>query len=224
MARVLCLLGAVVPFALAVALASSQPSVRPDPPQKAIPPAEAIFHTPAGFDKPGRPAKAEGADTGTLRVTVTDADTGEPTFCRVNVVGPDGNFYEPADNPLAAWSLHRTGNREGKGPFRYYGWYFYAPGKFTVRVPAGAVRVEVWKGYEYRPATVRTRVPAGSARDLAVTLRRTLPASDWGYHSGDTHIHLNRTSDADDERALDLIAAEDIRFGYVLCMNDPRTY
>src|SRR5262245_5344945 len=42
--------------------------------------------------------------------------------------------------------------------------------------------------------------------------------------SGDTHIHSSRTTPAEDERALDLVAAEDLRFGFILCMNDPRGY
>src|SRR5205823_744856 len=118
----------------------------------------------------------------------------------------------PADNSLAPWSLHRTGNRPGKGPSRYYGWFFYCSGEATVRVPAGAVRVEVCKGYEFRPATARAQVPAGETRLLTVSLRRTLPLAALGYHSGDTHIHLRRATAADDERAFDLLAAEDVDF------------
>jgi hypothetical protein len=51
--------------------------------------------------------------------------------CRMNVVGPDGNFYHPAANQLSAYSLtgqwpkSGKGNREGKAPFRYLGRFFY---------------------------------------------------------------------------------------------------
>jgi hypothetical protein len=217
-------IGSTLPFMVAIGLSQTP---RPSPPQPAgevNPIDEAAVHTPAGFSKAGRPAVAQGDQAGTLRVTVIDPETSRPTFCRVNVVGADGNYYEPRDHPLAPWSLHRLANRQGKGPFRYYGWFFYSPGEFTVQVPAGPVRVEVQKGYEFRPVSVQTHVAAGSARSVTIPLVRTLPMVEHGYYSGDTHIHLNRTNDTDDERALDLIAAEDIRFGFILCMNDPRGY
>jgi hypothetical protein len=89
----------------------------------------------------------------------------------VNVVGPDGNFYEPAENPLADYSLTGTwperlaGNRPSKAPIRYFGHFFYTPGKFTVRVPAGKSRVEVWKGYEYRPVMKEVDLAAGASSE-----------------------------------------------------------
>ena len=219
-------LGSLMPFLVAVGLAQVRPQAqtRSEPGK---PDDEGYLQTPAGFAKRGRPAVAQGSDTGTLRVVVAEAATGRPTFCRVNVVGADGNYYEPKDNPLAAWSLHTAGNTPGgspKGPFRYYGWFFYTPGEFAVTVPAGAARVEVWKGFEYRPVAVSTRVTAGATRSLRVSLQRTVPLAERGYYSGDTHIHLNRTTPAEDERALDLLEAEDVRYGFVLCMNEPHAY
>lgn len=224
MARFWYGVGAIVPFMLAASLASFRPPAQSQSPPEPSPAEEALIHTPAGFAREGRPAVAQGDQVGSLQVEVHDQQTDKPTFCRVNVVGADGNFYEPRDHLLAPWSLHRAGNRKEKGPFRYYGWFFYSPGTFAVQVPAGSVRVEVWKGFEYRPVMVSTRVAAGATRKLRIVLQRTVPMEAQGYHSGDTHIHLNRTTEADDDRALDLIAAEDLRFGFILCMNDPRGY
>ncbi len=217
-------LGSLLPFVAAMGLSQTQRPAQPRAAPESTPAEEAALHTPAGFAKEGRPAVAQGERIGTLQVTVLDQETGQPTLCRVNIVGADGNYYEPRQNPLAPWSLQRIANRLGKGPFRYYGWFFYTPGEFSVAVPAGPVRVEVEKGYEFRPVLTQTRVAAGATRKLHITLVRTLALAEHGYYSGDTHIHLNRTSETDDQRALDLIAAEDIRFGYVLCMNDPRGY
>lgn len=185
---------------------------------------EAFIHTPAGFDRAGKPAEAKGDAVGSLQVTVVDRATGKPTFCRVNVVGADGNYYEPRENGLAPWSLHRTGNRQGKGPFRYYGWFFYSPGEFRVDVPAGAASIEVWKGYEFRPNQATLQATAGKTTKATIELERVAPMAELGYYSGDTHLHLNRRDAADDQRALDLLAAEDVQFGYVLAMNDPRSY
>src|SRR4051794_40252383 len=66
---------------------------------------EDLIVTPPGFAKPGTAARAEGPDAGHLTLVVKDGDTGKPTPCRVNVVGPDGQFYQPGENPLKAYSL-----------------------------------------------------------------------------------------------------------------------
>lgn len=215
----LALLALAVARPLARAHDSDEPADRTDPAE------EGAVHTPPGFKVVGLPAPPSAAGkSATLRVVVTDADTNRPAFCRVNVVGSDGNYYEPRENPLAPWSLQRLGNRKGKGPFRYYGWFFYSGGDFTVEVPPGETRVEAWKGFEYRPETASVRAGAGERRSVALTLRRTLAMGAAGYASGDTHLHFRRANKTDDERILDLMSAEDIRFGYILCLNDPGTY
>ena len=215
-------LASLIPFAAAVGFARVDANLQQRPSAKPKP--EAAFQTPSGFDIQGRPAVVPADAGGTLEVTVVERATGRPVFCRVNVIGSDGSFYEPESNPLAPWSLQRLGNRVGKGPFRYYGWFFYSDGSFSVRVPTGAVRIEVWKGFEYRPVSLSTSVAEGENRTVRVEIERTLDMANFGYHSGDTHIHLDRTKDQDDQRALDLMAAEDLRVGMILCMNDPRGY
>ena len=120
-------------------------------PLKPIPDREEIIFTPPGFSLVGKPAIAEGDATGTVNLRVVDSVTGKPIFCRVNVVGADGNYYEPAENPLTKYSLTGVwpkwpkgwGNRPGKAPFRYFGRFFYCPGEAEIRVPVGQTRVEV---------------------------------------------------------------------------------
>lgn len=172
----------------------------------------------------GRPATVVPVHSGTLRLTVRDVEHGMPTFCRVNVIGQDGLYYEPEVNPLKPWSLSRLGNRAGKGPIRYYGWFFYTNGQCEVAVPAGVTQVEVWKGFEYEPQQQTVPVKPGEVVDLEISLNRRFDLSKLNWYSGDTHIHLDRKSPADDERALDLASAEDLRVAHILCMNDPRTY
>lgn len=181
-------------------------------------------HRLPGVGEYGQPSMADPDDSGLLKLTIVDAQTRQPVFCRVNVVGSDGNFYEPTENDLSPWSLQRLGNRREKGPFRYYGWFFYCDGRVSVRVPPGKARIEVWKGFEYGPRTVETAIAAGETSELAVTIHRSTDMAARGWYSGDTHIHLDRQNEIDDQRALDLAAAEDIRFAHILCMNDPRTY
>lgn len=187
--------------------------------------AQAVFHHPIGFASAGTPRAGvdDQQQKSRLQVTIVDRGTGKPTFCRANVVGSDGHYYEPKTS-LSPWSLHRLGNRAGKGPFRYFGWFFYCNGQFTVDVPAGTTRVEVWKGFEFRPVVHTLVCQPNQDAKVIVYLQRNPFLVQHGYVSGDTHLHLPRSTPNDDERALDLLAAEDIRYGFLLCMNDPRDY
>ncbi len=188
---------------------------------------EALIVTPPGFTRPGEPKTATGADVARIRITVRDGATGRPTPCRLNVVGPDGNFYQPAANPLSPYSLTGQwpktgkGNREGKAPFRYLGRFFYTTGEIDVAVPAGNVRVEVWKGFEYRPEVKTIAAAAGQTIAVDIVLDRSRSMTPLGYDSGDPHLHFDRKTEADDRVILDLLEAEDIRFGSILAYNEP---
>ena len=132
---------------------------------------EAILFTPPGFTRPGEPRTTAGVGTGTIRIIVIDEAMGKPTPCRLNVVGADGNFYQPEPNRLTPYSLTGRwpktgkGNREGKAPFRYYGRFFYCPGQIEVKVPAGPVRLEAAKGFEYRASERERRGRTGRNPD-----------------------------------------------------------
>jgi len=190
---------------------------------------EALIFTPPGFDQVGVPAVAEGPETARLKIAVRDRRTGQPTFCRVNVVGPDGNYYEPEESHLKIHSLTGQwpkwpkgwGNRPGKAPIRYFGRFFYCTGEATVDVPVGSVRIEVWKGFEYQPQKLTTEVETGKTREVELTLTQTVPMAEHGYWSGDPHIHITRNDKADERVILDLLEAEDIHYTTALAYNEP---
>src|SRR5688572_7694098 len=75
---------------------------------------ESFLFTPPGFASEGKPMWASGAQTGELEIVVRDAASGEVTPCRINVVGPDGNFYQPAADRLSNYAL--TGQWPNPGP------------------------------------------------------------------------------------------------------------
>ncbi|MBI3840098.1 MAG: CehA/McbA family metallohydrolase, partial [Planctomycetia bacterium] len=191
---------------------------------------EAYIFTPPGFAHEGTVAVASGPHTARLDITIIDKATGKPTPCRVNVVGADGNFYQPKENRLSAFSLNGkwpdtlAGNRPSKAPIRYFGHFFYTPGTFSVEVPAGLTRIEVWKGFEYRPEIYSARVTAGAKRELKLNIARAAPMASQGWYSGDSHLHFIRASDADENTIFDLLEAEDIRLGMVLCYNETTAY
>jgi putative membrane-bound dehydrogenase-like protein len=188
---------------------------------------EMYIMTALGFTQPGLAATAAGAKTGRVQITVRDLKTGLPTFCRLNVVGSDGNFYHPLPNSLSPYSLvgqwpkTGMGNREDKAPIRYLGRFFYSSGQVDVAVPSGSVRIEAWKGFEYRPVTQTVQITAGQTKPVTIELERTVSMAALGYHSGDAHLHFPRKTPADDEVILDLLEAEDIHFGSILAYNEP---
>jgi hypothetical protein len=188
---------------------------------------EAYVVTPRGFTQPGVAIVGAGANTGRLPITVCDRASGLRTFCRLNVVGPDGNFYQPAASPLSPynlvgqWPRAGKGNREGKAPIRYLGRFFYSSGRVDVAVPNGDVRIGVWKGSEYQPVMKSLHASAGQTQAVTIELERTAPMATLGYHSGDPHLHFPRKADADDEVTFNLLEAEDICFGSILAYNEP---
>ena len=188
---------------------------------------EALMFTAAGFEQTGEPRTAPAGQSPTLHITVRDSVTLQPTPCRINVVGPDGHYYEPRDHELKPFSLTGVwpksgwGNRQAKAPVRYFGHFFYSNGEATVRVPAGTVRVEVWKGFEYRPATATVQLNIGQKQNVVLDLDHTIRARENGYWSGDPHIHIHRRDATDEARILDLMQAEDIHYATVLAYNEP---
>jgi putative membrane-bound dehydrogenase-like protein len=188
---------------------------------------EAIVFTPPGFDRPGIAATASGDAVARLEITLVDGKDGRPTPGRVNVIGPDGKFYQPAENRLTPFSLTGEwpktgkGNRTGKAPIRYLGRFFYTTGKVTVAVPAGDVRFEAWKGLETRPVSQVLRVAAGETRQVTIALERIVNAAALGYDSGDSHLHFPRQTEDDDDVVFDLMDAEDLRYGALLTYNEP---
>jgi putative membrane-bound dehydrogenase-like protein len=188
---------------------------------------DAYVVTPPGFTKPGVVKVALGEATGRLRLIVSDHATGRPTACRLNVVGSDGNYYQPTPNPLTPysftgqWPKTGKGNREGKAPIRYLGRFFYSTGEVELTVPAGSVRVEVWKGFEYQPIAKNIDVIPGETKHESIKLERTVPMAAHGYYSGDPHLHFPRQTETDDQVILDLLEAEDIQFGSILAYNEP---
>lgn len=195
---------------------------------QAVPEGEEFFFVPPGFKDPGRPVETTDPEAPRLRIRVKDRGTGGPTFCRIAVVGPTGQFHQPPRNYLSEYALTGDwpapgawGNRKEKAPFRYLGRFFYAWGETTVAVPAGRVRVEVQKGFEYRPVVRELTVAAGESPVVELELDPVASVASQGWYSGDPHLHLPRNTARDDEVILDLLEAEDVRFGSILGYNEP---
>ena len=162
------------------------------------------------------PAVDPGPDAAVLHVRILDAASRQPTPAIVSVNNGD---QEPDENPYRKFGLRLSGNRQ-KGPIRSrpLSYYFYTDGSFTVRVPPGGTLIAVSKGYEYRPVELTIAADKKQQADVEIVLERSIDMAALGWYSGDTHIHLDRTGQNDDE-ILTLTAAKDIRYAYLLSTN-----
>ena len=85
-------------FAFLFLFAATAWAQKPDPLTPEQRKAEAIIFTAPGFTTPGEakwdgdPTWSSRGRTGEIEITVREEATGKPTPCRINVVGPDGNF------------------------------------------------------------------------------------------------------------------------------------
>ncbi|MEZ6048254.1 MAG: CehA/McbA family metallohydrolase [Planctomycetaceae bacterium] len=202
-------------------LCSEMISGEPPKPEETF---EAEIHQRFQDPEPGFPKSVTEENAGTLKLKIVDSRTEKPLLCRVNLVGSDGNYFEPPESTLNPYSLQRLGNRKDKGPFRYYGWFFYSRGTEEIPVPPGKTRIEVWKGFEYQPTSLTVEIEAGKIAEAEIRLSRKINMAQRNWYSGDPHIHIERNTDEQDEVIFDLLEAEDIRYGQILCFGDVNKY
>ncbi|MBN9122803.1 MAG: CehA/McbA family metallohydrolase, partial [Planctomycetes bacterium] len=122
--------------------------------------------TPVLFDV--RPAVA-------VRVKVTDFD-GKPTTGRFTVTDASGHVYPPQAKRLA--------------PDFFFQRQIYRHDGGTILLPPGKFTVQYGRGPEYALKTAELTVPPdGKAPTLDVKLARWVNPADFGFFSGDHHIH-----------------------------------
>jgi hypothetical protein len=159
-----------------------------------------------------------GQSNGTVQVRILDHDRKTITPARINIIGSDNAFYEPnpATNPLADYSLKRTGNRSNVGPLRYQGSFFYTDGTFEISLPPGIAKVEVSKGYRYYRSVAEVEIVSDRTNSVDIILRPFIHDSPSGWHSVDPHLHFDRGRIGNDHIITQLLAAEGVDFGYIM--------
>ncbi|MCG8467618.1 MAG: hypothetical protein MJB57_05320, partial [Gemmatimonadetes bacterium] len=115
--------------------------------------------------------------TGRLRVRVADS-AGEPLPSRVYLEAADGRSYFPRGSYPRVVSATED-------------YYFHTDGSFSVTLPAGPTRLEVWRGFEYEPVERTVEIEPGEWTSIDVELERWIDMAADGWYSGDNHIHPN---------------------------------
>ena len=122
---------------------------------------------------------------GELALQVLD-DRGDPVPARVAVLAADGRSYAPD----GAW-MHADDSFDREvQDFETH--YFHVEGEARLTVPAGKVRVTVWRGLENAVATRTVEVAAATTAAAEIVIRPLDLPEDWrAWQSGDVHVHMN---------------------------------
>jgi TolB protein len=161
------------------------------------------------------------APTGVLQLTLKDPD-GAPGAARVSVTDARGRFYAPA----AAWINADDGYDRAERPFEAH--YFHGRGTLQIEVPAGAVKVEILRGFRQPLETHMVTVAAGGTAQLASNgARVSSPAAGGGrWVSGDVHVHMNYAGVYLNVPAhlLEQMAGEDLDIVHALIVNKEQRF
>ena len=152
------------------------------------------------------------------RSSVRDRATNRVTPCRINVVGPDGDFYQPAPNRLSPYSLTGQWPETGKGkpagqrtvslsrPLLLY------DGRDRGRCSRGVrFASKSGKDFQYQPVERNVTVDAGETVPVSLELERSHADGGDGLLLGRLPPAFSPQNDADDQTILDLLEAEDIQ-------------
>src|SRR5262245_11634663 len=109
-----------------------------------------------------------------VTLKVTDYD-GKPTVGRFTFRDKQGRVYPAKANRLA--------------PDMFFQDQVYRPDGGTVMLPPGELVMTYGRGPEYRQLQRKITVPQSGKLDVAVKLERCVNTTDFGFYSGDHHIH-----------------------------------
>jgi hypothetical protein len=167
--------------------------------------------------------------SGTLRLTINDATTGQPVPARVEIQGADGT-YQLAEDALPA-SGDCGMDDPGSGPVDqaaslakffdrvrisnpYTGTkQFYSTGESSIRLPAGTATIRVFKGPEYKVRAEKIEIPRGATVEHQIVLTRWINMPTQGWYSADDHLHIPRPSPESNAPLSKMLQAEDINVG-----------
>jgi hypothetical protein len=109
-----------------------------------------------------------------VKLSVTDTD-GKPTTGRFTFRDKAGRIYPPKAKRLA--------------PDFFFQDQVYRPDGGTVLLPPGEFTMTYGRGPEYRQLERKITIPETGDAAISVRLERWINANDYGFYSGDHHIH-----------------------------------
>ncbi len=167
------------------------------------------------------------APSGTLALSVVDAETGAPTPARVELLDERGKAHVPPTAlsltlecfvaPLPEWARGLTRSDRIDNPHTGTT-QFYAAQPLRMELPPGRYRVRAFKGIEYAVSTDNVQIESGATTELSLALERWIDLPALGWWSADDHLHITRFGPEDDERIARWMQAEDLHVANLLQM------
>ncbi|MBL9142981.1 MAG: CehA/McbA family metallohydrolase [Verrucomicrobiaceae bacterium] len=110
----------------------------------------------------------------TVKLDVKDHDD-KPTTARLTFTDAQGHVFPPQARRLA--------------PDFFFQKHIYRANGDSVLLPPGEFTMEASRGPEYHTVKTKVTIPAAREMTLPVKLKRWMNTADYGYYSGDHHIH-----------------------------------
>jgi len=140
-----------------------------------------------------------------LKLSIVDAASGQPTPARVEVLDATGKPYVAEDALLVG-----PGYSDRKNPWKgnlnqalallsksvenpyTRTTQFYSTGNSRVALPPGLYKLKLYKGTEYEVQARDVQIHADESIELKVAMSRWVDMPKEGWYSGDDHIHVSR--------------------------------
>jgi hypothetical protein len=172
----------------------------------------------------------EAPPTGTLKITVTDAETGLQTPAVAGVYTQENQLMAPAEALSfdGAGAYYTSGQVRSNSQAHYWPGnakqrkVFFTSGEFSLTLNEGNYELIVGKGMEYLPVRRTVPVRAGATDSQRVALKRWINMPARGWYSGDGHVHYERRDQEANRHLMQWAEAEDVRLVNVLRMGDAR--
>lgn len=180
------------------------------------------------------------AEFGVLHLTITDAETGEVTPARIEVLNDSGESFIAIDAlPVAVGhidpnedavlvneSFEVALSRFGKTTRSPYTGkeQFYSIGESVLKLPVGIYKIRAFKGPEYIAGFTDIKIEKVIEKKKEIKLRRFANMPAQGWYSSDDHLHLSRTHKGVDPLILKQMQAEDIHVGNILQMGRSHSF
>ncbi len=169
---------------------------------------------------------AERAPSGYLELKVIDAQSGNITPARVEVLDQKRTPHVPLEAlrvagdcgwfPIhnwipgtAAWQVRRHLRPEIPNPYTGTT-QFYLTRSARLRLLPGRYDIRAFKGIEYRVAKREAEVRGNATTSLAIPVERRIDMRSQGWYSADDHLHIARPNATFDATLAKWMEAEDI--------------
>ena len=159
-------------------------------------------------------SKPQAPSPGKFALQVLD-EAGRPTAARVGLYRSDGwaplagrsaltvQRYTEYTRNLPMVSVPKGWSANGR-------YVFFVDTNYAADVPAGEYDLFVMKGPEYRIQKRKVRIAPGTPQSIQVKMERWTDLPKQGWLSGDDHIHIGRSTPAENDKILAYMRAEDL--------------